>query len=126
MLAGAVRRRHPEEALQRSIAEYLDLCLPPEILWTASMVGVSLNRVTRGRMRGMGVRPGWPDLQFLFPDGVTRYIELKAGAGLSTEQRRFRDVACPQGVWALCRSLDDVKAALRGWGAQLRDHDLAA
>ena len=110
-----------EEALQRSVTTYLEWCLPETFRWTASLTGVNLNRQARGRAKAAGVRRGWPDLAFLFPDGVTRYIELKAVHGsLSLDQRAFRDAATPHDIWALCRSVEDVAERLLKWGAPLR------
>lgn len=116
-------RSNPEHQLQSRVREYLGWCLPAEVEWTASLVGTNLSVNARNRAKAAGVRPGWPDLQFLFPDGVTRYIELKAPEGsLRPEQRAFRDRCAPHGIWAVCRSVEEVEATLRGWGARLRNH----
>lgn len=118
----ATRRAAPEHKLQMTVKQYLVVCLPASIEWTANAAGVRVSPLVAGKMKASGVRRGWPDLQFLFPDGVTRYIELKAGASLSPEQREFRDRAKPHDIWALCRSVDEVATALRGWGVRLREH----
>jgi hypothetical protein len=121
-------RTNPEAKLQAAVREYLMICLPEPphpggVLWTASLTGVYLSPRARSRAKALGVRPGFPDLQFLFPDGRTYYIELKAPDGsLSAEQREFRDFARPHSIWAVCRSIDQVAAALSGWGARLREH----
>jgi hypothetical protein len=122
---GKAKRAAPETRLQISVKQYLNMCLSDDVLWTASLTGVHLSMQARTRAKAMGVRRGFPDLQFLFPDGVTRYIELKAGASLSPEQRDFRDAAKPHGIWAVCRSVDEVEAQLRSWGAKLRNHPFA-
>lgn len=125
------KRANPEAKLQASVREYLMICLPEPpapggVLWTASLTGVFLSPAARSRAKAMGVRPGFPDLSFVFPDGGTRYIELKSEVGsLSAEQREFRDFTRPHGVWAVCRSVDEVAAALRGWGAPLRERPTA-
>lgn len=116
------KRAAPETRLQIDIKQYLTVALGPEIYWTASLTGTYLSMAARTRAKAMGVQRGLPDLQFLFPDGVTRYIELKAGAGLSPEQREFRDRCAAHDIWALCRSIDDVATALTRWGATLRAH----
>lgn len=121
-------RDNPEHRLQRGVREYLVIALPDTIEWTANAAGVTLGATKEARMRqgrkskAAGVRRGWPDLQFLFPDGVTRYIELKAGSGLSPEQREFRDRCEPHGIWAKCCSVDEVAAQLMAWGVELRAH----
>lgn len=120
------RKANPESALQIAVKQYLVLCLPPSVEWTASLVGVNLPPMLAVRAKAMGIRRGWPDLQFLFPDGVTRYIELKVKASLSPEQREFRDRARPHGIWALCRSVDEVETQLRAWGVAMRNSPWAA
>ena len=60
--------------------------------------------------------------QTVLPDGRVVFIELKSDVGsLEPEQRAFRDAAKPHGIWALCRSVDEVEAALRGWGVAMRN-----
>lgn len=118
-----VKRDNPEARLQIAVKQYLGWCLPDDILWTASLTGVHLSMRARTKAKAMGIKRGFPDLQFLFADGVTRYIELKSDVGvLSAEQKAFRDRAAPKGIWALCRSVDEVADVLRGWGAAMKDH----
>ena len=118
------RRASPEAALQIAVHNMLKVRLPEGMMWTASLTGVWLPPGARMKAKAMGVRRGWPDLSFLCPDGVIRTIELKAGASLSKEQRAFRDAASPE-IWALCRSVDEVVAALVRWGVQLRPDPFA-
>jgi hypothetical protein len=125
--SGKPKRAEPEAALQIDVKEYLCVCLPDSgpdgVRWSASLTGTYLSPAARSRAKAMGVRPGIPDLCFVFPGGVTKWIELKAPKGsLEPEQRDFRDHVAPHGHWALCRSVDEVAATLRGWGAPLRDH----
>lgn len=119
-------RANPEARLQISVKQYLTFCLPPEILWTASLAGHGkLTMAARNKAKAMGLKPGWPDLQFLFPDGITRYIELKSDTGrLQPEQVDFqaRCKASGKTIHAVCRSVDEVEVQLRLWGARLRNH----
>lgn len=123
------RRANPEAAIQTAVKEYLGWCLPRSIEWTASLAGTNLSLRAATRAKSMGVRKGWPDLQFLFPDGVTRFIELKApGGSLSPEQREFRD-RCTRirpDIWAVCRSVEEVAQTLANWGAPLKAHPFSA
>lgn len=121
--ARRVPNAQPEHKLQVAVRQYLTLCLPPSVEWTASMAGANLSMSARTKAKAAGVRRGWPDLQFLFPDGVTRYIELKAEAGVLTlEQKAFRARCAPHGIFAVCRAVDEVAEVLTGWGAVLRDN----
>jgi hypothetical protein len=117
----ASRVDHPESQLQIGVVRYLDLALPPEVRFTASLTGVHLNIRQRVRAKAMGVRPGWTDLQFLLEDGRPGFIELKADQSLSAVQRGFRDYCYLTGVrWAKCRSIEAVAEVLESWGVRLR------
>lgn len=114
----------PEATLQVRVNEYLKVVMPPAVLWTASLAGHGkMSMAARNKAKAMGLKPGWPDLQFLFPDGVTRYIELKSATGrLQPEQVEFAARCARHGIHAVCRSVEEVDAALRSWGAPLRNH----
>lgn len=116
-------RDNPEDRLQIQVKQHLSICLPPSILWTSSLAGVKLTMRTAVKAKAMGLQRGWPDLQFLFPGGQVRFIELKAGKGrLSPEQEDFQARTERHGVWALCRSVEEVDVQLRAWGAPMRNH----
>lgn len=119
------KRTNPEAKLQIDIKNYLSVVLPPSIFWTASLTGTNLSIRAATKAKAMGVRRGLPDLCFVFPDGITRFIELKAPKGsLTPEQQAFRDLCSKSGrdIFAVCRSVEEVDATLRGWGASLRSH----
>lgn len=121
----ARKNGNPEHKLQVSVKQYLEVALPRSIEWTANGAGQALSMYAAGKAKASGVRKGWPDLQFLFPDGVTRYIELKTDVGsLSPEQRDFRDrcYATQTDMWELCRSIEQVARTLTRWGARLKEH----
>ena len=81
--------------------------------------------------RALGYQPGLPDLAVFWPRGRCGLIELKrpkadapdllghrtAAGQLSPEQRAFRgfcrEIALP---WAMCRSVEETRAALVEWG----------
>lgn len=113
------RRAQPELSLQIAVKRFLVLALPPAVEWTSSLAGAHLGHAQRAKAKASGLRPGWPDLQFLI-DGQTKFIELKTDTGrLSDDQKRIHAAMAP-GTVAVCRSLDEVAAALTGWGVRLR------
>lgn len=113
----------PEHALQVAVVQYLEVSLPKSVLFTSSLAGVKLTRGQAGRAAAAGLRPGWPDLQFLFPDGVTRYIELKAPRGvLSDNQKAFHAAASTHDIARVCRSVDEVHETLKFWCEPLGLH----
>lgn len=110
------RRKGPEQELQEGWVVCIREILPEEVKFTASAAGVPLTPKVRSDLKAAGLEPGWPDLQFLFPDGVTRYIEDKTPQGsLSRPQREFRDACQGHDIWALARTWADIENALAHW-----------
>ena len=92
-----------EESLQRTVADYLALCVPPPPSgpwWTAVNPIPAKSRAAAGISRAMG---------------------LKAGRGMSPAQREAHDaITLAGGVVTTCRSLDDVAAFLATLGVPSR------
>jgi hypothetical protein len=70
-----------------------------------------------GKLKGMGVKPGWPDL-LLVKDGVLHGLELKAEGGrVSPAQRACHgELATAGGLVAVAYGLDAALAQLKAWG----------
>lgn len=130
MTDGAFRlrspRRTPEADIQRAILRYLGATLPHGFILHHSPNGGMLKGEV-GRSRGLGTKPGWPDLQVVgrteAGEPFTAYIEVKAPRGsLSDEQiaihDRLKDCGYAVGV---ARSVDDVRELVRSWGLPSRD-----
>lgn len=114
---------NPEHQLQMLVVRYLDAALPADHKFTANAAGVRVSMHVATLMKAAGVRRGWPDIQILFPNNVTRYIELKADGSLRPEQKQFRDqcLSVPgRDIWSLARSVEDVHAALLRWRVPVR------
>jgi len=112
------RGKDPEQELQEGWVVCIREILPPEVKFTASAAGVPLTPKVRSDLKAAGLEPGWPDLQFLFPDGITRYIEDKTPVGsLRPAQRAFRDACGDRDIWALARTWSDIETALARWCA---------
>ena len=110
-------RDEPEHRLQVESAKWLKYNLRPEVRWIGGAAGLRLTPGTRQKAAAAGVlNAGWPDLQFLDEHGPA-YCELKAESSLSSAQRGFRDFCWAVGHrWTLCRTVDQVRAAVVGWG----------
>ncbi len=121
----------PEEDEQRRVVKRLDVLLPAggPVFWSATLNGVRVPGGLRGRLTGLGLRPGVFDLVFIrlredpmvyMADdltGVAHWIEMKAEAGaLSKEQRRIFTTLHPRGLAQVCRTVDEVEDQLRSWG----------
>ena len=107
----------PEEALHRTVAEYLRW-VKPAALWFHAPNGARRSKAQSGILKAMGMLAGVPDLIFVCHGGTVKFIELKApGKYLSPEQKAFKDMVTSMGAsFALCRSVDDVAEALQSWG----------
>ncbi|MBF0562273.1 MAG: VRR-NUC domain-containing protein [Alphaproteobacteria bacterium] len=113
-------RQAPEMALHVAVSRFLRTALPTDATYTTFPLGGG--GLARGqRLKAMGTRAGWPDLQVLYA-GHAFLIELKSEAGrLSDDQlgthRRIMNAGCPVVV---ARTLEEVDAALCSWGIPLR------
>jgi hypothetical protein len=118
-----------ERELHAAVAQFLRLTLRSPTVWTTFPAGGG--GLERGRMLArLGLRPGIPDILVLHPaptavDGMRSVIlvgiELKTEIGRqSVVQRAVEADFDAAGAWyVLCRSIDDVEAALRGAGVPM-------
>lgn len=122
MIPSRIRKRieRPEEALQRSVVQFLDRALPKRALYWHAHQNPK-NKAEGGRLKGLGLRAGMPDLCILY-DGRLYGIELKAAKGkLSEAQSSIADKFSDNGAfWTVARTVDGVEAFLRAAGMQLR------
>ena len=108
--------RRPEEQLQRSVVDLLQVYANRGLLTFCHVPnGERRDRATAGRLKAMGTTPGVPDLLLWAADGRSFGIELKAGAGkLSPAQAAWHDTVSSLGHRVyVCRSVDDVERCLR-------------
>lgn len=119
------KRAHnrPEEDIQKQVAEYLDLALPPDLRWwhTPNQRGTR-KKWEVALLKALGVKPGVQDITIVGRGPRVIIIEMKSGAGsLNKAQKDWRDFYRSVGIpWFLCRSLEDVIAALEDCGVRLR------
>lgn len=111
------KRRSPERALHMTVEAFLRRAWPDHLPYTHFPAGELRDDRTAGKLKAMGLKPGWADFIFILPNGQAAFVELKASAGgLSDAQVavRTRLVNCHCG-YAVCRSLDEVEATLTRW-----------
>ncbi len=114
-----LRAKHgrPEAVLQKHVAAMLRAYLPDEVWWTASLSGIRLSPGAVMSAKTSGMNRGAPDLSFIWPDGATTYVELKAEGGvLSPEQARLARTLGK--TMRVARSWPEVKAIVGGWLAE--------
>ena len=107
-----------EIALHMAVAGTLRRSIRPDWRWSHYPAGELRNPRTAGKLKRMGVMPGWPDLLLLSPRGLLHGLELKrAGADLSDAQEIFERWAITHGVpYSVAWSTDEALTILRAWG----------
>lgn len=112
--------RQVEGEFQKQVMKLLKIMLPRKT-WMTSIEhrgpGAARGRV----LKGMGVVSGVPDILLLW-EGRTHWLELKAPKGVVSNVQRVCHAELEQAgsPTAVCKTLDEVIAALRGWGIPLR------
>src|SRR4051812_11001559 len=122
------RRGHKPEAppiasefrLACAFADTLRRCARKDWQWTHFPAGELREAATGARLARMGLKPGWPDYQFLSPAGNIFFLELKrkaSGSQLTDAQAKFRDWCRAHDVeWRLARTYDEAIAAATEFG----------
>ena len=116
-----VVRRHDEDDLQRDVCRFLDVALPTGATYFAVPNGGKRHVREAARMKGLGLRPGVPDL-LVIHNGRALFVELKTKRGvMSAAQKAMQKmlVYCGCDVM-LCRSVPEVEAGLRECGVHLK------
>jgi hypothetical protein len=128
----------PEDDLHTAVAQALDVLLLPPAMWTTFPAGhVQLTGQAAAKLARLGLKRNWPDVLVLH--GLLHGIELKRPGGVLSRTRMVRTRrgglrivegqrdAFPRlqaaGMrLAVCDSVDEVLATLRGWNVPLRGH----
>lgn len=111
----------PEAAFQTSVVDLIDWAVPGAVLFSVPNEGVR-TLAEAMRLRKMGLRAGVADL-VLVHTGRAYFIECKSRTGkLTPEQQSFaRDAKAAGAEYAVVRDLDELRAALQGWGIATRE-----
>ncbi len=106
-------RRHLEDDFHMAVAAYLDLALPPDACWTTIPAGGG-GKVRGARIKAMGYKAGWPDLQVVYR-GRLICIELKSAKGrLSPAQKAMHERLTLAGALVYtARCIEQVEGFLR-------------
>ena len=111
------QREHADQTRDKA---FLERAFPLDGYWTAIDHAAKLSKEAGNRRKRRGVRAGIPDWYFQW-NGVTLWVEMKAGSSLSYNQKLTRDRLIANGAhWALAKSGEELEAALRHVGIPLR------
>jgi hypothetical protein len=120
--------RVTESALHQSVADLLDWGLLPPALWTTFPAGWGrLGKATAGRLRGAGLKAGFPDILIFF-NGRVVGIELKTESGrISKDQHLMFMRLSEAGIRVyICKNTDDVIGVLEQESLPHRKLEIAA
>jgi hypothetical protein len=111
------RRQQPERQLQAALIEHLQWRAPPDVWWCHYPAGGRRSRITGAILKGMGAKPGVPDI-LLLARGRLFGLELKAERGrLSVVQAVMHAEMRKAGaVIGVAGSVDEAIELLRAWG----------
>lgn len=131
----------PEVALTKQVESFLQIAWPAHLPYTHFPAGEKRDTVTKvrkgktvtfspagARLKAMGLKRGWPDFQFILPNGQAAFVELKTASGeLSDDQITVRAMLIESGCgYQVCRSVEQVEDTLSRWlakfGLMLRAH----
>lgn len=109
--------RPKEIVLHMAVAKVLRSYARSDWQWTHIASGELRDARTAGKLKQMGLRPGWPDFVLVPPHGQLHCLELKRGTEtLSDEQQGFRAWCIRHGIpHVVANSLDEVLRAFNVW-----------
>ncbi len=118
-----------EDALQRSMVEWLELCVPPPPegpWWTACNPLPFKGKAQAGVSKAMGLKAGTPDLIFCVRGHISpgRFVGIEVkppGETLSDVQRDAHTaITLSGGMTFTAHSVDELEGFLRGLGVPMR------
>ena len=109
-------RARPEEALHRTIADFLNCALPYDAFWWHTPNGGGRSKAEAGIFKALGVKAGFPDIGIVWRSSWY-FIELKATRGrVSDAQDDVLGILSRNGAFtAICRSPEAVEHQLQTW-----------
>lgn len=106
-------RRYPEQEMQKAVARFLDVSLPPQTVFFHIPNGGKRNPGEAAKFKAMGVRAGVPDICIIHR-GRSIFIELKTADGKvsKTQTEMMATLTLAGAVCTVCRSVDEVEEFL--------------
>jgi len=111
------RRLQPEAAIQRAVFQHIAARGTPKLFAFAVPNGGYRRRIEAAVLKGMGLRPGVPDI-IAIHEGRCFALELKAEGGRTTEMQQAA-IASMEAAGVFCavaEGLDRALTVLESWG----------
>jgi hypothetical protein len=112
-----MRRARPEQIIQRAVFDHLRMRAAPGVFAFHPANGGYRKPIEAAIMKGLGVKPGVPDV-IAIHQGRVYGLELKAEGGSAT-QKQLEAIAAMEAAGASCcvaEGLDRALACLEAWG----------
>lgn len=120
-----------ESQLHRTVAELLEWALHPQTVWTTFPAGWgALPKATAGRLRGSGLKAGFPDILIFHPPAIIENKRRPIVIGLELKVKGRKPSAAQQLMFPrlrntgvqifVCENVDDVIVALHKANIPLR------
>lgn len=104
--------KQSESQLQKSCVRWFRLTYPKLMIF-AIPNGGKRNIVTATIQKAEGVLPGVADLQVLFHDGKSLFIEMKTKTGQTDNQKQFEQYCIEHGhKYMICKTLDEFMGSV--------------
>lgn len=113
-----MKRNREEDALQRTVAEWLMVMETLGRLTFFAVPNNPRNAIDGHRLKQMGLRAGTPDVVIMARDHIPLFIELKAPKGRTSFEQieaMHRLETIGGAMCVVCRSLEDVQKIVAGW-----------
>lgn len=106
-----------EEAIHRSVVELLRRAVRPGVAWTHMPAGEARAKGLGGKLKGLGTKPGWPDL-LLVSGGQLYGLELKRPGGRVSpaQTAAHAELAAAGATIGVAYGLDEAIEQLKDWG----------
>ena len=111
-----VTRRHPEQTLQKALADHLRARAAAGTYWFHPANGGARTAIEGAILKACGVRAGTPDL-ILIKDGKTFGLELKAPGGRVSpaQAHAHQEMKTAGAEVAVAVGIDNALAQLEAW-----------
>lgn len=116
------KRQDVEGPIHVAILEYLAFALPrAEVHHSPNELNMAGDKkpkaIAQARAKRMGMRPGWPDIEFVL-GGRVYFLEVKAPGGTQSEDQEAVELALTKAgaPYATVRSVNETTIALKEWG----------
>ena len=103
------------------MAQYLDLALPADAVWTSVGHGVRLTIGQAVKLKAIGCKSGWPDIQILWRGQlITPELKVVGGYLRKDQKEMHRRITAAGGLATTCRSVGECAEYLDAMGIPLR------